>query len=150
MPAMKTDAHRSARPSASASSRKNGRGSCARCAARPSSTSAAGPVQPRRTRLPPPLLRPPRLPYRPRLRPQAAADMRRPRLALVPGEPAGVGPELCARALARNVDPELVVYGDGSAIERAAQAIGLALPAIQAVRAEERRVGKGCRPWRSP
>ena len=59
--------------------------------------------------------------------------MRRPRLALVPGEPAGVGPELCARALARNVDAELVVYGDGSAIERAAHAIGVALPAFQAV-----------------
>ncbi len=59
--------------------------------------------------------------------------MRRPRLALVPGEPAGVGPELCARALARNVDAELVVYGDASAIERAAHAIGVALPAFQAV-----------------
>ena len=29
---------------------------------------------------------------------QRRADMSRPRLALVPGEPAGVGPELCVRA----------------------------------------------------
>ena len=59
--------------------------------------------------------------------------MRRPRLALVPGEPAGVGPELCARALARSVDADLIVYGDRHALERAAHAIGLALPAFQNV-----------------
>ncbi len=54
--------------------------------------------------------------------------MRRPRLALVPGEPAGVGPELCARALARGFDAELVVHGDRDALQRAAQALGIALP----------------------
>ena len=59
--------------------------------------------------------------------------MERPRLALVPGEPAGVGPELCARALARGFDADLVVYGDRLALERAARAIGLELPAFDAI-----------------
>lgn len=48
----------------------------------------------------------------------------RPRLALVPGEPAGVGPELCARALQRQWDAELVVFGDRKILERAAAALG--------------------------
>ncbi|KPN19717.1 4-hydroxythreonine-4-phosphate dehydrogenase [Xanthomonas sp. Mitacek01] len=51
--------------------------------------------------------------------------MSRPRLALVPGEPAGVGPELCIRAAWREVDADLVAIGDRAALQRAADAIGL-------------------------
>lgn len=51
--------------------------------------------------------------------------MSRPRLALVPGEPAGVGPELCIRAAWREVDADLVAIGDRVALQRAADAIGL-------------------------
>ncbi|MEO6264408.1 MAG: 4-hydroxythreonine-4-phosphate dehydrogenase PdxA [Luteimonas sp.] len=53
--------------------------------------------------------------------------MRRPRLALVPGEPAGVGPELCVRAAQRAWDADLVVFGDAGSLRRAAEALGLAL-----------------------
>jgi 4-hydroxythreonine-4-phosphate dehydrogenase len=49
----------------------------------------------------------------------------RPRLALVPGEPAGVGPELCVRAAQRAWDADLVAFGDRGSIQRAADALGL-------------------------
>ncbi len=51
----------------------------------------------------------------------------RPRLALVPGEPAGIGPELVVRALRRDFDAELVVFGDAAALQRAASALSLPL-----------------------
>jgi 4-hydroxythreonine-4-phosphate dehydrogenase len=51
--------------------------------------------------------------------------MPRPRLALVPGEPAGVGPELCVRASRRDWDADLVVFGDGATLQRAAAALHL-------------------------
>ncbi|TDK30143.1 4-hydroxythreonine-4-phosphate dehydrogenase PdxA [Luteimonas terrae] len=51
--------------------------------------------------------------------------MSRPRLALVPGEPAGVGPELCIRAAWREVDADLVAIGDRATLQRTADAIGL-------------------------
>ena len=57
--------------------------------------------------------------------------MLRPRLALVPGEPAGVGPELCVRALARGHDAGLVVYGDAGALRDAAAKLGIALPGFE-------------------
>jgi 4-hydroxythreonine-4-phosphate dehydrogenase len=53
--------------------------------------------------------------------------MSRPRLALVPGEPAGVGPELCVRAAQREWDADLVVFGDGGSLRRAAAALDLPL-----------------------
>ncbi|GAA4998447.1 4-hydroxythreonine-4-phosphate dehydrogenase PdxA [Pseudoluteimonas lycopersici] len=59
--------------------------------------------------------------------------MFRPRLALVPGEPAGVGPELCARILAGAHPAELVVYGDAGALRESAAKLGIALPAFPAV-----------------
>jgi 4-hydroxythreonine-4-phosphate dehydrogenase len=51
----------------------------------------------------------------------------RPRLALVPGEPAGVGPELCVRAAQRAWDADLVAYGDRASLERAAATLDLPL-----------------------
>jgi 4-hydroxythreonine-4-phosphate dehydrogenase len=51
----------------------------------------------------------------------------RPRLALVPGEPAGVGPELCVRAAQRGWDADLVVFGDGGSLQHAAAALDLPL-----------------------
>jgi len=51
----------------------------------------------------------------------------RPRLALVPGEPAGVGPELCVRAAQRAWDADLVAYGDRDSLQRAAAALRLPL-----------------------
>jgi 4-hydroxythreonine-4-phosphate dehydrogenase len=53
--------------------------------------------------------------------------MRRPRLALVPGEPAGVGPELCLQALQRRHDADLVVFADRDVLLHAAHAINLPL-----------------------
>ena len=49
----------------------------------------------------------------------------RPRLALVPGEPAGIGPELVVRAAQLDWEAQLVVHGDGAALRRAAQVLGL-------------------------
>jgi len=54
----------------------------------------------------------------------------RPRLALVPGEPAGVGPELCVRAAQRTWDADLVAFGDRASLERAASALGLPLSLV--------------------
>jgi 4-hydroxythreonine-4-phosphate dehydrogenase len=53
--------------------------------------------------------------------------MQGPRLALVPGEPAGVGPELCARALQLRWDARLDIFGDGAVLVDAARRIGLAV-----------------------
>lgn len=53
--------------------------------------------------------------------------MPRPRLALVPGEPAGVGPELCVRAAQRAWDADIVAYGDARSLRAAADALGLPL-----------------------
>lgn len=52
----------------------------------------------------------------------------RARLALVPGEPAGVGPELCVRLAQRPADDiDLICFGDAATLERAADALGLPL-----------------------
>ncbi len=51
--------------------------------------------------------------------------MRRPRLALVPGEPAGVGPELCVRAAQQAWASDLVAYADPDCLRRAAKALSL-------------------------
>ena len=55
---------------------------------------------------------------------------RRLRLALVPGEPAGIGPELVVRAAQCDWDAQLVSYGDRDTLLRAADAIGLPLRLI--------------------
>lgn len=57
---------------------------------------------------------------------------RRPRLALVPGEPAGIGPELVVRAAQRDWEAQLICYGDRDTLLRAADAIGLPLRLISA------------------
>jgi 4-hydroxythreonine-4-phosphate dehydrogenase len=53
--------------------------------------------------------------------------MPRPRLALVPGEPAGVGPELCVRAAQRDWDAELLAFGDPASLQQSAARLGLPL-----------------------
>lgn len=50
-----------------------------------------------------------------------------PRLALIPGEPAGIGPELCVRIAQHPRDATLVAYGDGETLLAAARALGLPL-----------------------
>ena len=51
-----------------------------------------------------------------------------PRLALVPGEPAGIGPELCVRlAQSPRTDCQLLAYGDAATLQSAAQSLGLPL-----------------------
>jgi len=51
-----------------------------------------------------------------------------PRLALVPGEPAGVGPELCVRLAQRpRTDCTLVAFADAGTLQAAADALGLPL-----------------------
>ena len=56
--------------------------------------------------------------------------MQRPRLALVPGEPAGVGPELAVRALQRAWDAGLELFCDGGVLLEAADRIGLPLERV--------------------
>ena len=51
----------------------------------------------------------------------------RPRLALIPGEPAGIGPELVVHAAQRDWEAELVVYGDSAVLQRAASTLALPL-----------------------
>ena len=51
----------------------------------------------------------------------------RPRLALVPGEPAGVGPELCVRLAQQAQAADLVAYADPDTLVAAARALGLPL-----------------------
>ena len=51
----------------------------------------------------------------------------RPLLALVPGEPAGIGPELVVHAAQRDWDADLVVFGDTGSLHRAAAALSLPL-----------------------
>lgn len=63
----------------------------------------------------------------------------KPRLALVAGEPAGVGPELCVRLAQLEFDCELVVLADPDTLRAAAEAIGLPLRVHDA--AEPRRPG---------
>ncbi len=58
--------------------------------------------------------------------------MSRPRLALVPGEPAGVGPELCIYAAQREWDADLVVFADPRSLQRAAEVLGLPLQLVPA------------------
>ena len=50
-----------------------------------------------------------------------------PRLALIPGEPAGIGPELCVRIAQAPREAALVAYGDGDTLLAAAHAMGLPL-----------------------
>lgn len=56
-----------------------------------------------------------------------AAEMFPLRLALVPGEPAGVGPELCVRLAQRPRDYSLTVFADPETMAAAAAAIDLPL-----------------------
>jgi 4-hydroxythreonine-4-phosphate dehydrogenase len=51
----------------------------------------------------------------------------RPRLALIPGDTAGVGPELCVRLAQQPLDATLVAFADGDALRRAAERLGLPL-----------------------
>ena len=54
--------------------------------------------------------------------------MTRPRLALVPGEPAGIGPELCVRLAQRpRADCALVAFADPDTLSAAAAALSLPL-----------------------
>ena len=59
-----------------------------------------------------------------------------PRLALIPGEPAGVGPELCVRVAQRAQPGRLIAYGDGDTLLSAARALGLPLR-LRRVRADD-------------
>ncbi len=51
----------------------------------------------------------------------------KPRLALLPGEPAGIGPELCVRVAQSPQPASLIAYGDGESLLAAAHALGLPL-----------------------
>lgn len=51
----------------------------------------------------------------------------RSRLALVPGEPTGIGPELVVRAAQQDWDAQLTVFGDAAVLRRAAAALSLPL-----------------------
>lgn len=49
------------------------------------------------------------------------------RLALIPGEPAGIGPELVVHAAQQDWDARLTVFGDAAVLHRAAAALSLPL-----------------------
>jgi 4-hydroxythreonine-4-phosphate dehydrogenase len=51
----------------------------------------------------------------------------RPRLLLVPGEPAGIGPELCVRIAQQEHAARILAIADPDTLQRAASAIGLSL-----------------------
>ena len=57
------------------------------------------------------------------------------RIGITLGDPAGIGPEIVAAALAAASDlvPRLVVYGDRTPLLRAARAMGVALPPVTIV-----------------
>jgi len=55
-----------------------------------------------------------------------------PRLALIPGEPAGVGPELCVRIAQDAWPARLVAYADGETLLAAAHALALPLRLVDA------------------
>ncbi|MGH8077104.1 MAG: 4-hydroxythreonine-4-phosphate dehydrogenase PdxA, partial [Lysobacter sp.] len=55
-----------------------------------------------------------------------------PRLALVPGEPAGIGPELCVRLAQRPRDYALTVFADPRSLRAAAAALNLPLRLLDA------------------
>lgn len=70
---------------------------------------------------------------------------RLPRLALFPGEPGGVGPELVARAAQRDWDAELIAFADPAVVAAGARAAGLALdlvPAAPATPPQPHRTGR--------
>ncbi len=50
------------------------------------------------------------------------------RLGISQGDPAGIGPEVVARALAARPDLDIVVFGDRGVMDRAAAAVGVAGP----------------------
>jgi 4-hydroxythreonine-4-phosphate dehydrogenase len=56
----------------------------------------------------------------------------RPRLALVPGEPAGIGPELCVRIAQGTQAARIVVLADPETLLQAAGALGLPLQLLDA------------------
>ena len=56
-------------------------------------------------------------------------------IAISLGDPAGIGPEIVARALAERPDADVVVFGDLGVLARAAAAAGVAAPAAARVRA---------------
>ena len=58
--------------------------------------------------------------------------MSMPRLALVPGEPAGVGPELCVRLAQQPRDYTLTVFGDAGTLQAAANLLALPLRLVPA------------------
>ncbi len=57
---------------------------------------------------------------------------RRPRLALVPGEPGGVGPELCVRLAQRTLPADCLAFADPATLGAAADAVGLPLRILDA------------------
>jgi 4-hydroxythreonine-4-phosphate dehydrogenase len=59
--------------------------------------------------------------------------MSSPRLGVSLGDPAGIGPEVVARALAARPALDVVVFGDRGVLERAARAIGLTAPVARVV-----------------
>ena len=61
----------------------------------------------------------------------------RPRLALVPGEPAGIGPELVVLATQHDWDADLVIFGDAATLHRAATTLRLPLDLHRAEQAPQ-------------
>jgi 4-hydroxythreonine-4-phosphate dehydrogenase len=54
-----------------------------------------------------------------------------PRIAVTPGEPAGIGPDLCLQALARPQAARFVVVADPDVLDRRMRRLGLSLPLVE-------------------
>ena len=57
------------------------------------------------------------------------------RIAISLGDPAGIGPEIVARALAARPDVDAIVFGDAGVLAAAAAVAGVAAPAAARIRA---------------
>src|SRR5581483_4292941 len=70
------------------------------------------------------------------------------KIAVSLGDPAGIGPEIVARALAERANADVTVFGDVGVLARAAAVAGVAAPdsarvrAITSLRADEVTPGK--------
>jgi 4-hydroxythreonine-4-phosphate dehydrogenase len=56
-------------------------------------------------------------------------------IAISLGDPAGIGPEIVARALVERPDADVIVFGDHGVLVRAAKAAGVAAPPAERIRA---------------
>src|SRR5688572_25446225 len=78
----------------------------------------------------------------------SSAPRASPGLAISLGDPAGIGPEIVARALAHRNERHVMVYGDAGVIARAAAAVGVPPPPPERIRSVTRLTAGDVTPGR--